>query len=110
MVSPSTKHFGPSGRSWCSPRGPDRRAGLDGGAGSRCGINVLGSVNVFAAAHAAGVRRVVNTSTGGAIYGKTDVVPTSEDVPADPVSAYGLSKLTAEHHARWFAECAGWTW
>ncbi|MGH3887391.1 MAG: NAD-dependent epimerase/dehydratase family protein, partial [Pseudonocardiaceae bacterium] len=60
-------------------------------------VNVLGSVNVFSAAHAAGVRRVVNTSTGGAIYGATEVVPTSETVPADPVSAYGLSKLTAEH-------------
>jgi UDP-glucose 4-epimerase len=65
-------------------------------------INVLGSVNVFAAAHAAGTRRVVNTSTGGAIYGATKVIPTSEEVPADPVSAYGLSKLTAEHYARWF--------
>jgi UDP-glucose 4-epimerase len=65
-------------------------------------VNVLGSVNVFAAAHAAGVRRVVNTSTGGAIYGTTEMLPTSEDVPADPLSAYGLSKLTAEHYARWF--------
>jgi UDP-glucose 4-epimerase len=32
-------------------------------------VNVLGSVNVFSAAHAADARRVVNTSTGGAIYG-----------------------------------------
>ena len=31
-------------------------------------VNVLGSINVFAAAAAVGVRRVVNTSTGGAIY------------------------------------------
>jgi UDP-glucose 4-epimerase len=65
-------------------------------------VNVLGSINVFAAAHAVGVRRVVNTSTGGAIYGDTDVVPTPESTPASPVSAYGLSKLTAEHYARWF--------
>ncbi len=70
-------------------------------------INVLGSVNVFAAAHAAGVRRVVNTSTGGAIYGVTDVVPTPEDVPANPISAYGLSKLTAERYARWFRRMRG---
>jgi UDP-glucose 4-epimerase len=70
-------------------------------------VNVLGSVNVFVAAHAAGVRRVVNTSTGGAIYGETAVVPTSETVPADPVSAYGLSKLSAEHYARWFRRARG---
>ena len=70
-------------------------------------VNVLGSVNVFAAAHAAGVRRVVNTSTGGAIYGESAVVPTSEAVAADPVSAYGLSKLTAERYARWFHRMHG---
>ncbi|MGH3573916.1 MAG: NAD-dependent epimerase/dehydratase family protein [Pseudonocardiaceae bacterium] len=70
-------------------------------------VNVVGSVNVFSAAHAIGARRVVNTSTGGAIYGETDVVPTSEDVPARPVSEYGLSKLTAEHYARWFRRTHG---
>jgi UDP-glucose 4-epimerase len=70
-------------------------------------VNVLGSVNVFAAAHAVGVRRVVNISTGGAIYGATAVAPTSEDMPADPVSAYGLSKLTAERYACWFRRVRG---
>ena len=70
-------------------------------------VNVLGSVNVFAAAHAVGARRVVNTSTGGAIYGESEVVPTSEAVAADPVSAYGLSKLTAERYARWFHRTHG---
>ena len=70
-------------------------------------VNVVGSVNVFSAAHAVGARRVVNTSTGGAIYGETEVVPTSEDVPPCPVSAYGLSKLTAEYYARWFRRTHG---
>ena len=70
-------------------------------------VNVLGSVNVFAAARAAGARRVVNTSTGGAIYGEANVVPTSEDVPASPLSPYALSKLTAEQYARWFCRIHG---
>lgn len=70
-------------------------------------VNVLGSINVFTAAHASGVRRVVHTSTGGAIYGETDVVPTPEAVPPDPVSAYGLSKLSVEHYARWFRRRRG---
>lgn len=68
-------------------------------------VNVVGSVNVFAAALAAGVRRVVNTSTGGAIYGETAVVPTPETEPARPCSAYGLSKRTAEEYGAWF-RCA----
>lgn len=66
------------------------------------GINVLGSLNVFTAAAAAGVRRVVNTSTGGAIYGETTAVPTPETEPARPLSAYGLSKRTAEEYGAWF--------
>jgi UDP-glucose 4-epimerase len=69
--------------------------------------NVVGSINVFAAARAAGVQRVVNTSTGGAIYGETDVVPTPETAPARPLSAYGLSKRTAEDYAAWFRRSHG---
>ena len=70
-------------------------------------VNVLGSINVFSAAHSSCARRVVNTSTGGAIYGETDVVPTPETVPAQPISPYGLSKLSAEHYARWFRRTHG---
>jgi len=84
----------------------DVRASMDAAAHDAA-INVLGSVNVFSAAHAVSARRVVNTSTGGAIYGETDVIPTPETVPADPVSAYGLSKLTAECYARWFRRMHG---
>jgi UDP-glucose 4-epimerase len=71
------------------------------------GVNVIGSVNVFTAAASAGVRRVVNTSTGGAIYGDTDVVPTPETEPARPLSAYGLSKRTAEEYGSWFRRTRG---
>jgi UDP-glucose 4-epimerase len=51
-----------------------------------------------------GAQRVVNTSTGGAIYGKTATMPTPETIPPNPVSAYGLSKLCAEQYAKWFRE------
>ncbi len=69
--------------------------------------NVIGSINTFQAAHRAGARRVVNTSTGGAIYGDTDVIPTPETVEPRPLSAYGLSKRTAEEYARWFRRAQG---
>jgi len=70
-------------------------------------VNVLGSINVFAAADAAGVRRVVNTSTGGAIYGADALVPTPESAPTEPISAYGLSKRTVETYAEWFRRSRG---
>jgi UDP-glucose 4-epimerase len=50
---------------------------------------------------------VVNTSTGGAIYGDTAEVPTPETVPPRPTSAYGLSKWCAEQYADWFHRAHG---
>jgi UDP-glucose 4-epimerase len=61
-------------------------------------INVLGTINVLEAAREHGVERLVNTSTGGAIYGDTDVYPTPESEPALPMAAYGQSKLCAEQY------------
>ena len=58
--------------------------------------NVEGTINVLEAARAAGVGRLVFSSTGGAIYGETDVLPTPETVPALPMAAYGQSKLCGE--------------
>jgi UDP-glucose 4-epimerase len=84
----------------------DVRASMTDPAGDAA-TNVLGSINVFASAYAAGVRRVVNTSTGGAIYGETDVVPTPETVSPRPLSAYGLGKRTAEEYGAWFRRSHG---
>ena len=70
-------------------------------------INVLGSLHVLSAARNAGVRRVVNTSTGGAIYGETDIVPTPETEPARPLSAYGLGKHAVEEYGEWFRQAHG---
>jgi UDP-glucose 4-epimerase len=58
--------------------------------------NVEGTVNVLEAARTAGASRVVFASTGGAMYGETDVLPTPETVAALPMAAYGQSKFCAE--------------
>jgi len=58
--------------------------------------NVGGTINVLEAARAAGSERIVFSSTGGAIYGETDVLPTPETAPALPMAAYGQSKRCAE--------------
>ncbi len=70
-------------------------------------VNVVGTINVLEAAHAAGARRLVNTSTGGAIYGETDVMPTPETVTPQPVSAYGQSKQCAELYCAWASRLHG---
>jgi UDP-glucose 4-epimerase len=61
-------------------------------------INVGGTANVLEAARAAEVRRVVFSSTGGAIYGEGDgqELPLREDAPLAPEAPYGQSKLAGE--------------
>jgi UDP-glucose 4-epimerase len=59
-------------------------------------VNVLGTIALLEAARRTGVGRVVYTSTGGAAYGDTDVLPTPEDHPMRPTSPYGVSKVGAE--------------
>jgi UDP-glucose 4-epimerase len=71
------------------------------------GINVGGTINVLDAARRAGVGRVVNTSTGGAIYGDVDVIPTPESTPPRPMAAYGTSKLCAETYCGWYERLYG---
>ena len=59
-------------------------------------VNVGGTAVVLDAARAAGARRFLLASTGGAIYGDCDRLPTPEDAPAAPISPYGASKAAAE--------------
>jgi UDP-glucose 4-epimerase len=61
-------------------------------------INVGGTANVLDAARAVGARRLVFTSTGGAVYGEGDgqELPLREDAPIAPIAPYGQSKFAAE--------------
>jgi UDP-glucose 4-epimerase len=61
-------------------------------------INIGGTANVLEAARAAGVRRVVFSSTGGAIYGEGEgqQLPLAEDAPLAPEAPYGQSKFAGE--------------
>src|ERR687895_1750442 len=70
-------------------------------------VNVEGTVNVLRAAQASGVPRVVNTSTGGAIYGEAQTIPAPEDHPVAPEAPYGLSKFCAENYCELFTRLHG---
>src|SRR2546423_7918277 len=70
-------------------------------------INVEGTINVLAAALAAGVGRFVNTSTGGAIYGEGQILPAPEGHPVAPEAPYGQSKFCAEGYCELFRRLHG---
>jgi UDP-glucose 4-epimerase len=59
-------------------------------------VNVLGTIQVLEAARVAGARRVINTSTGGGLYGDASAIPTPEDHPIRPLAPYGQGKCAAE--------------
>ena len=69
--------------------------------------NVEGTVNVLEAGRLHGVQRVVFSSTGGAIYGDTGLIPTPETEPCLPMSAYGQSKFCAEQYLGLFHRLYG---
>jgi UDP-glucose 4-epimerase len=64
-------------------------------------VNVGGTINVLEAARRTGAR-VVNSSTGGAIYGEGQILPAREDHPVAPEAPYGQSKFAAEGYIELF--------
>ena len=70
-------------------------------------INVLGTIAILEAALAHGCRRVVNTSTGGGLYGDAELFPTPEDYPIAPLAGYGQSKLAAEGYCALYTRLHG---
>src|SRR4051795_7346999 len=70
-------------------------------------VNIGGTAVTLEAARAAGVRRFVLASTGGAIYGEADEVPTPETAPIVPISPYGTSKAAAETYLALYTRLHG---
>jgi UDP-glucose 4-epimerase len=85
-------------------------------------VNTLGSLNViqnFIREIRAQIRmnsrkrnsykfaKFIFASTGGAIYGETNKIPTSENHPPNPISPYGISKLTVENYLKFYKKNFG---
>jgi UDP-glucose 4-epimerase len=68
--------------------------------------NVGGTVTLLEAARRAGCRKVV-LSSSTAVYGDTDVFPTTEETPLCPLSPYALSKQVNELYARLYTRVLG---
>ncbi|MEN9217608.1 MAG: GDP-mannose 4,6-dehydratase [Gloeomargarita sp. DG_2_bins_126] len=70
-------------------------------------INILGSLNLLAAAVEAGVEQLIFASSGGACYGELQQIPAPETHPLQPISPYGIAKVTVEHYLRFYYQVHG---
>lgn len=75
--------------------------------GNDAHVNVVGGLNVLRASVDHSVRKVIFSSTGGALYGEPDIVPNDEDHPIRPLSPYGTSKYAFEQYLATFARTFG---
>jgi UDP-glucose 4-epimerase len=86
----------------------DVRYSVDDPAGDATS-NVLGTIAVLQAARSVGARRLVNTSTGGGLYGDAELIPTPEDYPIRPLAPYGQGKYAAEGYCGLYTRLHGFS-
>ncbi len=70
-------------------------------------VNVLGTLNVLQQSIKHGVRKVVFSSSGGAIYGEQEIYPAPESHVTRPLSPYGISKLCGEQYLSYYQRVNG---
>ena len=70
-------------------------------------VNVGGFLNLMEAGRANGLKKVIFSSTGGAIYGEPDFVPQTEAHALQPLSPYGITKLCTEKYLFFYEDTYG---
>jgi UDP-glucose 4-epimerase len=70
-------------------------------------INIDGFLNVLTSAARHGTARFLFVSSGGVVYGEPEQRPTPETAPKQPLSPYGVSKLTAEYYLYYYHRVHG---
>jgi UDP-glucose 4-epimerase len=69
--------------------------------------NIVGGLNILENCLRTKVKRIIFSSTGGAIYSPEASLPFSEETLVDPQSPYGLAKLTFERYLQMFKDIDG---
>ncbi|MGA7160339.1 MAG: NAD-dependent epimerase/dehydratase family protein [Bacteroidota bacterium] len=70
-------------------------------------VNILGMLNLFELGLRHGVKKIIFSSTGGAIYGEQDFFPADEKHPLRPLSPYGITKLATEKYLFYYQAVHG---
>jgi UDP-glucose 4-epimerase len=64
--------------------------------------NIIGTVLLLKYAASLNIKKFIFASTGGAMYGDQKMFPAEESHPCQPLSPYGISKLSAENYLNYF--------
>ena len=65
-------------------------------------INIIGTINILEHCVKEGVKKTIFASTGGAVYGEQKYFPADENHPVNPVSPYGITKLSIEKYLNFY--------
>ena len=70
-------------------------------------VNIKGSLNLLENCVKSGVKKFIFSSTGGAIYGEADIIPTPETYKEQPLCPYGIAKLALEKYLFYYQQQYG---
>jgi UDP-glucose 4-epimerase len=70
-------------------------------------INMIGGMTLLDSMRKHDVSRMVFASSGGTVYGDSEVFPTPEDTPLAPISNYGAAKCAFEMYLSSYSELYG---
>lgn len=70
-------------------------------------LNIVAALRLFEQMIAAGTKKIVFASSGGAIYGDPVFAPQSETHPAAPISPYGCAKLAIDQYLHYYRKIHG---
>lgn len=72
-----------------------------------CDVNILGSLNILNSCIKHHVKKVIFSSSGGAVYGEVKNMPIKEEEILNPISPYGITKMTIENYLHCYKDVFG---
>lgn len=69
--------------------------------------NIKAGVNLLNAAVKHNVKKIIFASSGGAVYGEQKIFPAGENHVTEPLSPYGINKLTFEYYLKFYKNYHG---
>ena len=70
-------------------------------------VNIKGTLNILEACKDTKVKKIIFSSSGGTIYGECGLKAPDEQSFANPLSPYGVAKLSVEHYIKAYSALYG---